>query len=215
MHKSISGKSGAQVYIYVIHLLDQLTNIINAIMTTEGSSLLHRQNDEERAIIRSNRCAGMMEYTKSVFTDFKNFINKGSVLDLAVGIVIGEAFSSVVNSFVSDIFSPILGLIVSSKLSEAFVVIKKGEHYPYKTREEARKDGAVTWNYGNFLQLMINFLCIAVALYLVMKMSKSVQKKRISTKSTKECPRCFSEIDGRATKCANCTADVNGDDILM
>lgn len=176
-------------------------------MTDENDYLL--RSDEEVGNNGREDRGGLTGWMSGTFTDFKNFINKGSVLDLAIGLVIGEAFASVVNSFVSDIFSPVLGLIVSSKLSEAFVVIKKGPHFPYNTREEAKTDGAVTWNYGNFIQLIINFICIAWCLYLVMKMSQSVQRKRISTNNVKECPKCFSEIDGRATKCAHCGGDIN------
>lgn|SRR6478609_1978103 len=166
-------------------------------------------NDEETGRYAGNtRIPGVFAWFSNMFYDFKSFINKGSVLDLAVGIVIGEAFSSVVGSFVTDIFSPFLGLIVSSKLSEAFLVIKKGPQFPYKTRDEARKDGAVTWNYGNFLQLMINFLCISVCLFLVIRMSQSVKRKHISQRKTKECPLCFSEVDGRATRCSQCGGSI-------
>lgn len=173
--------------------------------------------DEERGITNGGggdvTCGGgVVGWMTDVVRDFKNFINKGSVLDLAVGIVIGEAFSSVVTSFVTDIFSPILGLIITSKLSETFLVIVKGPHFPYVTRDEARKDGAVTWNYGNFLQLMINFICISICLFVVVRMSKSMRKKRISNRHTKECPLCYSEIDGRARKCAFCSADLNKED---
>lgn len=170
--------------------------------------------DEERGIHVTDdvTCGGgVMIWIKSVVSDFKHFINRGSVLDLAVGIVIGEAFSSVVTSFVTDIFSPVLGLIVTSKLSEAFLVILKGPHFPYKTRDEAREDGAITWNYGNFVQLVINFMCISICLFVVVRMSQSMRKKRISNKNTKECPLCYSEIDGRARKCAFCGGDLKED----
>ena len=170
----------------------------------DGIDAAHRAHEDVRG-------QGVTGWIRAVVVDFKNFINKGSVLDLAVGIVIGEAFSSVVTSFVGDIFSPLLGLIISSKLSEAFVVIRKGPHYPYNTREEARKDGAVTWNYGNFSQLIINFVCISMCLFVVVRMSKAMQRRRISTKNTKECPLCYSEIDGRARKCAFCGGDLKED----
>jgi large conductance mechanosensitive channel len=169
----------------------------------EETSLLHDTERNDVDII-GKKCNGVIATVTNVFHDFKNFINRGSVLDLAVGIVIGEAFSSVVGSFVSDIFTPIIGLIVSSKLSEKFAVIKKGPHFPYKTRDEAKSDGAVTWNYGNFIQLIINFMCISTCLYLVIRMSKAMHKKRISSQTTKECTFCYSEIDGRARKCSHC-----------
>src|SRR3978361_1893183 len=99
-------------------------------MASEYTQLFRHYNEEELGNNRSGRCGGLIGWTESVFSDFKNFINKGSILNLAIGIVIGEAFSSVVNSFVGDIFSPVLGLIISSKLSEAFLVIRKGPGFP-------------------------------------------------------------------------------------
>ena len=167
---------------------------------------IYNQDDDDVTCSR-----GVLGWMRGVLCDFKHFINKGSVLDLAVGIVIGEAFSSIVTSFVSDIFSPVLGLIITSKLSETFLVIVKGPQFPYKTRDEARSDGAVTWNYGNFLQLVINFICISICLFVVVRMSKSMRKKRISNRNTKECPLCYSEIDGRARKCAFCCGDLKED----
>lgn len=178
-------------------------------MDDERLNLLRYRDDHYDAAGRStSKFSSMKGWVCNVFKDFRNFINKGSIIELAIGIVIGEAFASVVNSFVVDVFSPILGLITSSKLSEAFLVLRKGPHFPYNTREEAQSDGAVTWNYGNFIQLLLNFLCIAVCLFMVMKMSQSVRRKRISSNNTKECPKCFSEIDGRATKCAHCSTDL-------
>lgn len=180
-------------------------------MTDETTHLL--RNDEETGHqLPGRKLSGIVGWFSNMLYDFKNFINKGSVLDLAVGIVIGEAFSSVVGSFVTDIFSPFLGLIVSSKLSEAFIVIKKGPHFPYITRDEARKDGAVTWNYGNFMQLMINFFCVSVCLFVVIRMSQSIHRKRVSERKTKECPLCYSDIDGRAIRCSKCGGEIPRDE---
>lgn len=146
---------------------------------------------------------------KSVWNDFKSFVDKGNVLDLAVGVVIGAAFSDIVTSFVQDLLTPVLGLVVTSELSESFLVIKKGPNFPYNTRIDAKEDGAVTWNYGNFLQLSFNFLLVSVSLYFVVKIVQKSRKKRIDNGedlSIKECPFCYSAIDGRATKCKNCTS---------
>jgi large conductance mechanosensitive channel len=151
---------------------------------------------------------------RTLFHDFKKFINRASILDLAIGLVIGNAFSAVVSSFVSDVFTPIFGLFVTSKLSETFYVIRKGPHFPYKTRDEARLDGAVTLNYGNFFQLIINFFLMSVSLFFVIRMFQQMRKKKIDTKVVKECLFCYSDIDGRARKCPSCTADLHEGDII-
>lgn len=147
-------------------------------------------------------------WVKNVGHDFRVFVDKGSVINLAVGIVIGEAFSAVVVSFVGDIVTPVMGLLISSKLSEAFLVIKRGPNHPYNTRDEARNDGAVTWNYGNFIQLSINFFIISLCLFVVIRFVQSMHRKKIESRAAKECPRCYSELDGRATRCAHCSADL-------
>jgi large conductance mechanosensitive channel len=147
-------------------------------------------------------------WIKAIGNDFKAFVNKGSVASLAVGIVIGESFSAVVNSFVGDIITPILGLFLSTKLTEVFLVIRKGSHYPYKTRDEARKDGAVTWNYGNFIQLVTNFLIVSICLFVIIRMMESMHRRNIESNTMKTCRHCFSVVDGRATKCAHCTAEL-------
>ena len=149
---------------------------------------------------------------KTMWTDFKNFINQGNVVDLAVGIVVGGAFGAVVTSFVSDLFIPVVSLIVSSELSETFVVLKKGPNFPYTTRAEAVQDGAVTWNYGNFVQLFINFLLMSVALFIVIKMFSTLKRKNKASAAptTKDCPMCYKDIDIRAAKCPFCTADLMG-----
>jgi large conductance mechanosensitive channel len=163
------------------------------------------------------------ERVSGIWSDFKAFVDRGNVLDLAVGIVIGSAFSEVVTSFVSDVFTPFLGLIVSSKLSETFVVLRYGEQRGnYKTRDEARKDGAITWNYGNFMQLLINFFLVSAALFVVVRIIQAMHRKQQDqqeqqeqlekeTEPIRECKFCYSRMDPRATKCPSCTmGDQNG-----
>lgn len=172
-------------------------------------------NDEEQEQGRSEQVP-LLRKTKNrlgdLFFDFKNFIDKGSVIDLAVGLVIGNAFSEVVTSMVSDLLTPIFGLVINSKLSETFLVIRKGPHYPYNTREEAKTDKAITWNYGNFIQLTMNFVMISASLFLVIKMYHEMKRKnkdkKIENQIMKECPFCFTGIDGRAIKCPSCTGDL-------
>jgi len=179
----------------------------------ESSPLIRSDVESNRTRHRSSRryfFKETAEWIKNVGRDFKAFIDKGSVVSLAVGIVIGEAFSAVVTSFVSDMVTPVLGLFITSKLSETFLVIREGPNYPYKTRDEARKDGAITWNYGNTLQLAINFFIISLCLFVVVRMLQSMRRKKIESSMVKLCPYCFQDVDGRATRCAHCTASIDG-----
>lgn len=144
----------------------------------------------------------------TMWTEYKLFIDRGNVIQLAVGLVIGTAFGSIVSSFVSDVLSPMLGLVTSSRLSESFAVLRKGPNYPYTTREAARQDGAVTLNYGVFIQTYLNFLAISASLFLVMKILRASRAQKLDTERIKECTFCFSDVPGKARKCPKCTADL-------
>lgn len=107
---------------------------------------------------------------RKLIDEFKLFIQRGSFFELAVALVVGEAFTSIVKSFVNDIFAPVLSLLLTNQLSEVFIVMKSGPNAPYVTRDEATADGAVTWNYGNFIQMCINFFVMSLALFVFFKM---------------------------------------------
>lgn len=111
--------------------------------------------------------------------EFREFIARGNVMDLAVGIVIGAAFTGIVNSFVKDILTPILGIFGNANFSERFLVLKQGSPTkgPYETLDAATKAGAVTLNYGNFLTALINFLIVAFALFLIVKAVNKVKRR--------------------------------------
>jgi large conductance mechanosensitive channel len=143
-----------------------------------------------------------------LWTQYKHFVDRGNVVNLAVGLVIGTAFAAVVSSFVSDILSPVLGLITTSRLSETFVVLRHGTQAPYKTRESARADGALTWNYGQFIQTYLNFIVITASLFLVMKLIDASRAQKLHSEKIKECPFCFNDIPFRASKCPKCTGDI-------
>lgn len=147
------------------------------------------------------------EEVVSMWTEYKLFIDRGNVINLAVGLVIGTAFGAVVSSFVTDVISPIVGIVTSSRLSETFAVVHKGPGYPYNTREAARTDGAVTLNYGQFIQTYLNFLAISASLFVVMRVLRASRDQKLTTEKIKECPFCLSDIPGKATKCPNCTAN--------
>ena len=143
--------------------------------------------------------------------EFKEFISKGSVMDLAVGVIIGGAFAKIVSSLVDDIIMPIVGLILGgADISNYFVTLDGGK---YATLAQAQEAGAATLNYGLFITQIINFLIIAFVIFL---MVKAVNKARSLTKkpeveaapTTKVCPYCKSTIDINATRCPNCTSEL-------
>ena len=143
--------------------------------------------------------------------EFKEFISKGSVMDLAVGVIIGGAFAKIVSSLVEDIIMPIVGLLLGgADMSNYFLTLDGGK---YTTLAQAQEAGAATLNYGLFITQIINFLIIAFVIFM---MVKAVNKARALTKkpeaeaapTTKVCPYCKSTIDINATRCPNCTSEL-------
>ncbi|KAJ3077250.1 hypothetical protein HK102_005275 [Quaeritorhiza haematococci] len=106
---------------------------------------------------------------RSFLGDLVRFMNQGNRLDLAIAIFIGASFSGVINSFAADIITPVFNTIVDSRMGDLYILIQRGKNYPYNTREDAIRDGAVTWNYGKFLQTVLNFLIHTTVLFLVIK----------------------------------------------
>lgn len=110
--------------------------------------------------------------------EFREFIVRGNVLDLAVGIVIGAAFTSIVNSFVKDLLNPLIGIFGKANFDNLFLVLKEGKTPgPYNTVDLAQKTGAVTLNYGAFLTNVINFLIVAFAIFIIVKASNRFRAK--------------------------------------
>ncbi|MBM4459237.1 MAG: large conductance mechanosensitive channel protein MscL [Chloroflexi bacterium] len=142
-----------------------------------------------------------------MFREFKQFIARGNVFDLAVGIVIGAAFGAVVNSFVKDILMPPIGLLLGGLDFGNFFIVLKGQGAA--TLEAAQRAGAVTWNYGLFINTMINFLIIAFAIFLMVKAYNRMKEQPApAPANTKECPFCLSTIPVKATRCAHCTSNL-------
>ncbi|KAJ3088623.1 hypothetical protein HK102_008327 [Quaeritorhiza haematococci] len=108
-------------------------------------------------------------FLQSFLVDLVRFMNQGNRLDLTIAIFIGASFSGVVNSFAADIVTPIFNTLVDSRMGDLYILIQKGKNYPYNTREDAIRDGAVTWNYGRFLQTVLNFVIHTTVLFLVIK----------------------------------------------
>ena len=148
-----------------------------------------------------------------MFKEFKEFAMRGNVVDMAVGIIIGAAFGTIVKSLVADVMMPPLGLLLGNvDFSSLFLVIKEGATAgPYATVEAAKEAGAVTINYGIFINTVVSFIIVAFAVYLVIKALNSAKRKEEEVPAeptTKECPYCLSEIPIKATKCGHCTSDL-------
>jgi large conductance mechanosensitive channel len=145
--------------------------------------------------------------------EFKEFAMRGNVVDMAVGIIIGAAFGTIVKSLVTDIIMPPIGLLLGNvDFSNLFVVLKQGTTTgPYLSLAEAQAAGAVTINYGFFINTLISFVIVAFAVFLVIRSINRLKKKEEAppAPTTKECPFCFTAIPIKATRCPNCTSDVD------
>jgi large conductance mechanosensitive channel len=143
-----------------------------------------------------------------MFKEFKEFAMRGNVLDMAVGIVIGAAFGAIVTSFVADVLMPPLGhLLGHADFSNLFFSLN-GQHYD--TLVAAKAAGAATLNYGLFINAVVNFLIVAFAVFLLVRAVNRMQKKQApAAATTRECPRCLSNVPLKATRCAFCTSDLS------
>ena len=146
--------------------------------------------------------------------EFKEFALKGNVMDMAVGIVIGAAFGTIVKSLVADIIMPPIGLLLGNvDFQNLFLVLKQGAEVagPYPTVAAAQEAGAVTLNYGMFLNTVVSFLIVAFAIFMVVKQINSLKKKEEAAPpppSKKKCDFCASEIAIEAKKCPHCTSNL-------
>jgi len=148
-----------------------------------------------------------------VLREFKEFAMRGSVVDMAVGIVIGAAFVAIVNSLVSDVIMPPIGLVLSKvDIVNLFLVLSEGKVAgPYASLSEAKAAGAVTFNYGMFVNTIISFLIVAFALFLVVRYVnrlRGIGQAPPAEPTTKDCPYCLSVIPIKATRCPHCTSEL-------
>ena len=144
----------------------------------------------------------------SIVKEFKEFAIKGNVLDLAVAVVIGAAFAKILNSFVDDILMPPIGILVGKHdISSYFITLSPGH---YETLAQAKAAGAATLNYGVFLATVVNFLIIALAVFLVIRQINAMTRKpaELTTPSLRDCPQCLSPVPIKATRCKFCTQPV-------
>ena len=145
--------------------------------------------------------------------EFKEFAMRGNVVDMAVGIIIGGAFGTIVKSLVADMIMPPVGLLLGGMdFSDLFLVLREGATMgPYLTLSDAKAAGAVTMNYGMFLNGVISFLIVAFSVFLLVKTVNRLKRKEdppAAAPTTKECPHCRMQIHIEATKCPQCTSVV-------
>ena len=159
----------------------------------------------------------MIQRFKRYADEFKTFAIKGNVIDMAVGIIIGAAFGKIVDSMVKDIIMPPMGWIMGKvDFTNLYLTLpnSKGEIVSYPSLQEAQAAGAVTINYGLFINTLISFTFVALAVFLLIKFINKLRattEKKVEEQieaTTKSCPRCFSEININASKCPHCTADI-------
>jgi large conductance mechanosensitive channel len=139
--------------------------------------------------------------------EFSKFIKRGSVIDLAVGVIIGGAFSNIVSSLVEDIIMPPLGLLLGKVDFSNLYINLGGETYP--TLSAAREAGAATINYGVFINTVINFLIMAFVIFIIIRQVNKLENnsgEKTSEPTTRECPFCYSEINIKANRCPACTS---------
>jgi large conductance mechanosensitive channel len=151
-----------------------------------------------------------------MFKEFKEFAMRGNVVDMAVGIVIGAAFGTIIQSLVKDIIMPPIGLLLGNvDFADLFVVLKQGVEMagPYATLADAQAAGAVTMNYGVFINSIVSFLIIAFAIFMVIKQMNRMQRQEEAPPAeptTKACPYCASDIPIAAKRCPLCTSQLEG-----
>lgn len=145
--------------------------------------------------------------------EFRDFAMKGNVVDMAVGIIIGAAFTSVVNSLVTDILMPPIGLLLGKvDFTNLFLVLREGKTAgPYSSLASAKASGAVTFNYGVFVNALISFVIVACAVFVLIRninRLKGQQESAAEPPATKECQYCLSAIPLNASRCAHCTSQL-------
>src|SRR5437867_394477 len=149
---------------------------------------------------------------RKIWKEFKEFAVKGSAVDLAVGVIIGAAFGGIINSLVKDIVMPPISLFTGGlDFSNKFVILRaaKDGSIAFNTPADAAKAGAITWNYGNFITLLINFLIVATAVFLLVRVINRLRHPAEKEPDTKDCPVCAMKIPIKATRCPHCTSELS------
>ncbi len=147
-----------------------------------------------------------------MFKEFKEFAVKGNAVDLAVGVIIGAAFGAIVTSLVKDILMPPITLLTGGlDFTKKFIVLKAGAGGAtnFATPDQALAAGAVTWNYGNFITLAVNFIIVAFCIFLVVRALNRMKRPAPDAPAVaKDCPACMMSIPVKATRCPHCTTEL-------
>ncbi|HAG10826.1 MAG TPA: large conductance mechanosensitive channel protein MscL [Desulfotomaculum sp.] len=139
--------------------------------------------------------------------EFREFIARGNVLDMAVGIIVGVAFGKIITSLVNDIIMPVVGLLLGKMDFSNLFVNLSGTHY--KTLAQAQAAGAATINYGLFINTILDFIIVAFIIFLIVRQFNRLKRKEKTVEpTTRECPFCFSTISLKAVRCPNCTSQL-------
>lgn len=159
----------------------------------------------------------LKEKGKGFIGEFKTFIMRGNVIDLAVGVIIGGAFQAIVNSLVNDLISPVLSLFTKGiNFNDKFLVLGITDEH-FKTAKQAAEAGYATFNYGSLITAIINFLIMSFVIFLIVKAINKVsslgKKEEVAAPTTKTCPFCKSEISIEATRCPHCTSELEKETI--
>jgi len=137
--------------------------------------------------------------------EFKEFIMRGNVLDLAIGVIIGTAFGKIVTSLVNDVIMPFMGLVLGKVDFSNLFISLSGKHYA--TLAEAKAAGAATVNYGVFINTILDLLIVSAVIFFVIKQANRYKRKdEVPAPTTKECPFCYSTVAILATRCPHCTS---------
>jgi large conductance mechanosensitive channel len=148
---------------------------------------------------------------KKIWKEFQEFAVKGNAVDLAVGVIIGAAFGAIVNSLVKDVVMPPISVLTGGlDFSNKFLVLRaaKDGSVALNTPADAAKAGAITWNYGNFITLVINFLIVAGAVFLLIRAINKLRRPAEKELDEKSCPACAMKIPIKATRCPHCTSEL-------
>lgn len=149
----------------------------------------------------------------SMMKEFKDFAMRGNVVDMAVGIIIGAAFGTIVKSLVSDVIMPPIGLALGNvDFNNLFAILKQGDPVgPYASLADAQAAGAVSVNYGVFINTIISFIIVAFCVFMLIRSINKMKREKEAPPpepTTKDCPYCFSTIPIKATRCGFCTSEL-------
>lgn len=149
----------------------------------------------------------------TIYREFREFIARGSVVDMAVGIAVGTAFAAIARSLVNDVVMPVAGLLLgNAEFEDLFVILRDGTPAaPYETLAAAQEAGAVTVNYGLFINSVVTFLIIAAAVFLLVRTINRMRRKEEQAPpppTERQCPFCMLKVPVEATRCAYCTSEL-------